>query len=129
VYSRIEQARQDEETGAALVGAAAEAHVEVMVDRRQAQAVVQRQQQDDDGDIADHVADQDLRVAEPVTADRTRHADERDAGQGRADHAERDEHPVAVLVADEKAVVVGTPRGDPGDAEQQQEVSDEDTEE
>jgi hypothetical protein len=121
-----EQARQDEEGGPALVGAAPEADVQIVVDRGQLEPVVQRQQDVGDGDVADHVADQDLAVAEAVVTDRAGHADEGGARQGGADHAEGDQHPVAALVTDKETVVVGVAGSGPGDPEQQGEVGDQD---
>jgi hypothetical protein len=57
--------------------------------------------------------------AETIAAHRAGHADEGDAAQRRAHHAERDQHPVAALVTDEEAVVIGVARGAPGHHEQQ----------
>lgn len=104
---RADQPRQDKKPGTALVGPFAEAHVEIGINRRQLQPVIQRQQDVRDGNVADDVADQNLSVAKPIAPDRTGHADKGHAGQGRPDHPEGHEHPVGAFVTDKKTVVGG----------------------
>ena len=123
------QARQDEEPGSALVRPLAQAHVEVGINRGELQTVVQRQQDVRDGNVAEYIADQDLAIAKAVAPDRAGDADEGDAGQGRADHAERHQHPVRAFVTDEKTVVGGVAGRGPGHGEQEGKIADEDAEE
>lgn len=110
-------ARQEEERCACLVGPASETAVQIGVNGRQFQAVVEWQQHEGDYQIAEEETERHLHVCHVRLPDPARDGDEGNAGDGGSNHPERDEVPPRLAVAAEKGVVVALPRGQPGDCQ------------
>ena len=97
-----ERARQDKKTGTGFIGARPHPGIKIMVDRGQVHPVINRQEHKRDHEIAQQLADDDLKISERRGTNRARNADEGHAAKRSTDHAEGNEHPVAFTVADKK---------------------------
>ena len=101
---------------------AAEALLEVCVDGGEAVAVVERQEEEGDDEVAEEEADAHLQVGHLGGSDIAGHTDEGDAGNAGANHAEGYQEPGRAAAGAEEGVVGAfTPR-EVGDQEENQEV-------
>ena len=76
--------------------------IEIVVNRGEIQAVIDRQQHKGNDEIAEQLANDNLEIAERVATDRAGNTDEGHAAERGTHHAKSDKHPVTFAVADEK---------------------------
>ena len=113
---------EEEEKGRRAVRRGAEAGAGVGIDAREAQAVVERQEDEGHGGVAHDEAHAHLQIAHAGRCHPAGHGDERHAGDAGPDHAESHHPPWRLATGAEKVVVAPAPALTPRHGEEQGEI-------